>query len=147
LIDHVESVIDVLGRLKQIGVSVALDDFGTGYSSMTYLRRLPIDVLKIDQSFVRDLVEDEGARSIVQAIIAMAHALQHKVVAEGVETLAQADLLRAWGCDQAQGYYFSRPVPAAALEALMTRILRPQEVASGISSEAGITCSPSANPA
>ncbi|MEY3445736.1 MAG: hypothetical protein RIR45_491 [Pseudomonadota bacterium] len=147
LIDDVESVIDVLGRLKQIGVSVALDDFGTGYSSMTYLRRLPIDVLKIDQSFVRDLVEDEGARSIVQAIIAMAHALQHKVVAEGVETLAQADLLRAWGCDQAQGYYFSRPVPAAALEALMTRILRPQEVASGISSEAGITCSTSANPA
>ena len=132
LIDDVESVIDVLGRLKQIGVSVALDDFGTGYSSMTYLRRLPIDVLKIDQSFVRDLVEDEGARSIVQAIIAMAHALQQKVVAEGVETLAQADLLRAWGCDEAQGYYFSRPVPAAALEALMTRTLHPQEVAGAI---------------
>lgn len=141
LIDDVESVIDVLARLKQINVSVALDDFGTGYSSMAYLRRLPIDVLKIDQSFVRDLTEDEGARSIVQAIIAMAHALHKTVVAEGVETLAQAELLRAWGCDEVQGYYFSRPVPAAALEALMTRTMD----ASGISSEASIACSPSAS--
>lgn len=121
LIEEVESVIDVLGRLKQIGVSVALDDFGTGYSSMAYLRRLPIDVLKIDQSFVRDLAHDEEARSIVQAIIAMAHALQKTVVAEGVETLAQANLLRTWGCNEAQGFYFSRPVTAAALEALMDK--------------------------
>ncbi len=132
LIDDVESVIDVLDRLRQISVSVALDDFGTGYSSMAYLRRLPIDVLKIDQSFVQDLTQDEGARSIVQAIIAMAHALHKTVVAEGVETLAQANLLRAWGCDEAQGYYFSRPVSAAALEAVMTKTLLPPEETSAI---------------
>ncbi|MDO9195609.1 bifunctional diguanylate cyclase/phosphodiesterase [Rhodoferax sp.] len=119
LIDDVESVIDLLARLKQIGVSVALDDFGTGYSSMAYLSRLPIDVLKIDQSFIRNLAQDEDARSIVLAIIAMAHALHKTVVAEGVETLAQAELLRAWGCDEAQGYYFSHPVVASALEAMM----------------------------
>ena len=119
LIDDIESVIVVLDGLKRIGVSVALDDFGTGYSSMAYLRKLPIDILKIDQSFVRDLADDEGARSIVQAIIAMAHALQKSVVAEGVETLAQATLLRAWGCDEAQGYYFSHPVPANAFEGLI----------------------------
>jgi diguanylate cyclase (GGDEF)-like protein len=122
LIQDVNSVIDVLGQLKQVGVSVALDDFGTGYSSMAYLRQLPIDVLKIDQSFVRDLVLHEDARSIVQAIIAMAHALQKSVVAEGVETLAQANLLRAWGCDEAQGYYFSHPVTAGALEELMEKV-------------------------
>jgi diguanylate cyclase (GGDEF)-like protein len=127
LIENVESVIEVLGRLKQIGVSVALDDFGTGYSSMAYLRRLPIDVLKIDQSFVRDLAHDEDARSIVQAIIAMAHALHKSVVAEGVETLVQANLLRTWGCNEAQGYYFSRPVTAAALEALMDKVRIPAD--------------------
>ena len=124
LIDDVESVIDLLGRLKQIGVTVALDDFGTGYSSMAYLRRLPIDVLKIDQSFVRDLAHDEEARSIVQAIVAMAHALHKSVVAEGVETLVQANLLRTWGCNEAQGFYFSRPITAAALETLMDRTMR-----------------------
>ncbi|MDO8388538.1 MAG: EAL domain-containing protein [Polaromonas sp.] len=123
LIDDVESVIDLLARLKQIGVSVALDDFGTGYSSMAYLSRLPIDVLKIDQSFIRNLAQDEDARSIVLAIIAMAHALHKTVVAEGVETLAQAELLRAWGCDEAQGYYFSRPVAASALEEMMTKTM------------------------
>lgn len=119
LIEDVESVIGVLHQLTQLGVSIALDDFGTGYSSMAYLRRLPIHVLKIDQSFVRDLVHDDSARSIVQAIIALAHALHKTVLAEGVETQQQAELLRAWGCDEAQGYYFSRPVSAAALEVLM----------------------------
>lgn len=119
LIDDIESVIGVLYQLKAIGVSVALDDFGTGYSSMAYLRRLPIDVLKIDQSFVRELADDEGARSIVKAIIAMAHALHKSVVAEGVESLAQAALLREWGCEEAQGYYFSHPLAASAFETMM----------------------------
>jgi len=127
LIDNVEAVIELLSRIKQTGVSIALDDFGTGYSSMAYLRRLPIDVLKIDQSFVRDLAHDEDARSIVQAIVALAHALHKSVVAEGVETLVQADLLRALGCEEAQGYYFSRPVTAAALEALMNKTLLPAD--------------------
>lgn len=132
LIDDVGSVIALLGQLKQTGVSIALDDFGTGYSSMAYLRRLPIDVLKIDQSFVRDLAHDEGARSIAQAIIALAHALHKSVVAEGVETLAQADLLRAWGCDEVQGYYFSRPVAAAALEDMMDQPLFPTDETSAV---------------
>jgi diguanylate cyclase (GGDEF)-like protein len=132
LIDDVESVIELLGGLKQIGVSVALDDFGTGYSSMAYLRRLPIDVLKVDQSFVRDLAHDENARSIVQAIIAMAHALNKSVVAEGVETLAQANLLRAWGCNEAQGYYFSHPVAATELEKMMGLTMLPTDDATAV---------------
>jgi len=127
LIDDIESVIDILDQLKRIGVSVALDDFGTGYSSMAYLSRLPIDVLKIDQSFVRELVHNEGARSIVQAIIAMAHALQKTVVAEGVETLAQANLLCTWGCEEAQGYYFSRPIADTAFEVLMSKNQLPSD--------------------
>jgi EAL domain-containing protein (putative c-di-GMP-specific phosphodiesterase class I) len=120
LIDDAELAIDLLGQIRQTGVSIALDDFGTGYSSLTYLRRLPVDVVKIDQSFVRDLTQDEDARSIGQAIISLAHALRKSVVAEGVETLEQADLLRAWGCDEVQGYYFARPLPAQALQDLMS---------------------------
>ena len=119
LIDNVELAIDLLDQIKQTGVSIALDDFGTGYSSLTYLRRLPVDVVKIDQSFVRDLTQDEDARSIGQAIISLAHALRKSVVAEGVETLEQANLLRAWGCDVVQGYYFARPLPAQALQDMM----------------------------
>ena len=134
LIDEIESVIGVLGQLRQLGVSVALDDFGTGYSSMAYLRRLPIDVLKIDQSFVQDLAHDDGAGTIVRAIIAMAHALQKCVVAEGVETLAQATLLRAWGCNQAQGFYFSHPVAAAAFEATLSKTVLPKDGTPAIAS-------------
>lgn len=121
LIDDIESVINVLDRLKQIGVSVALDDFGTGYSSMAYLSRLPIDIVKIDQSFVRESAHNEGARSIVQAIIVMAHALDKTLVAEGVETLAQATLLQTWGCEEAQGYYFSHPIDATAFAMLLRK--------------------------
>ncbi|MEQ1807697.1 MAG: bifunctional diguanylate cyclase/phosphodiesterase, partial [Burkholderiaceae bacterium] len=123
LLDNVTEVIDTLSRIRDTGVTIALDDFGTGYSSLNYLRRLPIDVLKIDQSFVRDLETDVSARGIAQAIIAMAHALGKSVTAEGVETLAQADLLRAWGCREAQGYYFGRPMPPAALAALLPQQL------------------------
>ena len=119
LIDDIEFVAEILDQLKQTGVSLALDDFGTGYSSMAYLKRLPIDVLKIDQSFVRDLEQDQGSRSIVQAIIALAHALNKSVVAEGVETQPQADLLLAWGCEEVQGYHFGRPMTAQALEQVM----------------------------
>ncbi|MEO8839070.1 MAG: EAL domain-containing protein [Herbaspirillum sp.] len=119
LIEDVESVIGVLDQLTQLGVSIALDDFGTGFSSMAYLRRLPVHVLKIDQSFVRDLIHDESARSIVQAIIALAHALHKVALAEGVETREQAELLYTLGCEEAQGYYFSRPVSAVALEERM----------------------------
>lgn len=121
LINDIERVIELLNQVRLLGVAIALDDFGTGYSSMSYLRRLPIDVLKVDQSFVRELERDEGSRSIVQAIIALAHALGKTVVAEGVETRKQADLLAAWGCEEVQGYYFGRPMSAHALEQIMSK--------------------------
>lgn len=107
----------VFARLRQLGVQVAADDFGTGYSSLAYLRRLPIDVLKIDRSFVQEAVCDNVDAEIVRTIVALARALRLQVVAEGVESEPQADFLRGCGCDQAQGYLYARPMPAAQLTA------------------------------
>jgi diguanylate cyclase (GGDEF)-like protein/PAS domain S-box-containing protein len=101
-----------LKRLKQLGVSIAIDDFGTGYSSLSYLRRFPVDKVKIDRSFVAEMPEDRDQGAIVSAIIALAHALQIKVVAEGVETEAQRAFLKSCGCDFIQGYLVGRPVDA-----------------------------------
>jgi diguanylate cyclase (GGDEF)-like protein len=115
LIESHELVISMLERIKKTGVSIALDDFGTGYSSISYLRRLPVDVLKIDQSFIRDMALDADARSVVQAIIGLAKSLRKMIVAEGVETAAQAALLAQWGCDEGQGYYFGRPLTSEGL--------------------------------
>jgi diguanylate cyclase (GGDEF)-like protein/PAS domain S-box-containing protein len=112
LMEDSRSVADVLRELKNIGVLLALDDFGTGYSSLSYLKRFPIDALKIDQSFVRDLTTDADDASIVTAVIGMGKSLHMRVVAEGVETREQLEILQQHGCPQGQGYFFSRPVPA-----------------------------------
>jgi EAL domain-containing protein (putative c-di-GMP-specific phosphodiesterase class I) len=105
----------VLQRLHRMGVKISIDDFGTGYSSLSYLKRFPADALKIDRSFICGLPGDADDRAITQAVIAMAHALGLKVVAEGVETDAQLVLLRALGCDEAQGYLLGKPMPAAQI--------------------------------
>jgi EAL domain-containing protein (putative c-di-GMP-specific phosphodiesterase class I) len=107
-----ERSLALMHRLRALGVTLSIDDFGTGYSSFAYLKRLPIDKLKIDKSFVHDMVHSADARAIVQAIVAMAHRMQLRVVAEGVESEAQAMALRDTGCDQAQGYYYARPLDA-----------------------------------
>jgi len=110
-------VLETFDWLRSLGVTVAIDDFGTGYSSLSYLGRFPIDVVKIDGSFVYDLDENEGHRLIVRAITNLCHCLNLKVVAEGVESLAHADYLRSIDCDIAQGYHYGRPMPALNFEA------------------------------
>ncbi len=116
-----EESICVMRQLKSLGTGLALGNFGTGFSSVSYLRRFPIDVLKIDKSFVRDIPEDANGLAIVCAIIAMSNALGLKVVAEGVETELQRRFLRDCGAQFAQGFYFGRPLPAAEFEDLIAR--------------------------
>jgi diguanylate cyclase len=111
-----EESIAILEQLSAMGVMVSVDDFGTGYSSMSYLRRFPIDKLKIDRVFINEIASRPEDASIVRAIVSLAHSLRLKVVAEGVETPAQLDFLKAVGCDEYQGYHFSRPVPANEFE-------------------------------
>lgn len=110
--EDVKQTVITLNALSAMGVSIAIDDFGTGYSSLAYLQRFPIDFLKIDQSFVRDIGTNADSAAIIRAIIAMAHNLQLKVVGEGVETEQQFDFLAGHECEEVQGYYFSRPLPA-----------------------------------
>jgi diguanylate cyclase len=118
---HAKSSIAVLGDLKAIGVRLSLDDFGTGYSSLGYLKWIPIDCLKIDQSFIHNVTTDTDDATIVSAMIAMAKGLKKRVVAEGVETEEQIRFLQAQTCDEAQGYYFSKPVVAAYFEKLLKK--------------------------
>src|SRR5450432_1885439 len=119
LMQHAESTVSMLGALKSIGVRLAVDDFGTGYSSLSYLKRFPIDTLKIDQSFVRDITCGSDDVPIVRAVITMAQSLRQRVVGEGVETEEQMCFLQAHGCDEAQGYYFSMPLPAEHIAKLL----------------------------
>lgn len=113
LLHQTEGVLHTLARLSELGVRLAIDDFGTGYSSLAYLKRLSVNKLKIDQSFIRHLAEDADDGNIVCAIIEMARKLQLQTLAEGVESQQIAELLWQMGCEQAQGYHFARPLTAS----------------------------------
>jgi EAL domain-containing protein (putative c-di-GMP-specific phosphodiesterase class I) len=117
LVNNVEDVIDKMSVLKTHGVGFSLDDFGTGYSSLAYLKRLPLDQLKIDQGFVRDILVDPNDTAISRTIVALADSLGLQVIAEGVENQAQRDMLASQGCHAYQGYLFSRPLASEVFEA------------------------------
>ena len=110
-----DSYIQFLSQLQTAGCTIALDDFGTGYSSLSYLRKYPIDVLKIDRSFILDMAKEKGDKVLVSAIISMAKAMNMQVVAEGVETKQEVDILLELGCDYIQGFYYSKPMPAQSM--------------------------------
>jgi EAL domain-containing protein (putative c-di-GMP-specific phosphodiesterase class I) len=113
--------LEILTRLSDMGVRIAIDDFGTGYSSLVYLKRLPVDEIKIDKSFVSGMVMDENDATIVRSTIDLGHNLGLKVTAEGIEDQATWDLLRSWGCDFAQGYFLSCPLAASDLAAWLRK--------------------------
>ncbi len=117
---NAEKSIETLSRLRDMGVNLSIDDFGTGYSSLSYLKRFPINIVKIDQSFVRDITIDPDDAAIACSIIALAHSMKLRVIAEGVETKGQLGFLKANQCDQMQGYYFSRPLPVMELERILS---------------------------
>jgi EAL domain-containing protein (putative c-di-GMP-specific phosphodiesterase class I) len=119
LLEGNASIIKKLLEYRDEGTQVALDDFGTGYSSLSYLKKFDIDYIKIDQSFVRNLAPESEDMALCEAIIVMAHKLGLKVIAEGVETVEHSTLLIGIGCDYAQGYLFSRPLPASEFEKLL----------------------------
>jgi EAL domain-containing protein (putative c-di-GMP-specific phosphodiesterase class I) len=112
LLDNDTATLNMLHQLRSLGVRIAMDDFGTGYSSLSYLRTFPLDKIKIDRSFVQDVAKNSEARAIVRAITSLARALKINVVAEGVETAEQLEIVKAEGCNEIQGYFFSRPRPA-----------------------------------
>jgi EAL domain-containing protein (putative c-di-GMP-specific phosphodiesterase class I) len=118
-----ERAVTTLTRLRELGISVSIDDFGTGYSSLGYLKRFPIDNVKVDRSFIKDLPHDQDDAAITRAVIAMAQSLRMRVIAEGVETREQMQFLREHGCDECQGYFLSRPLPAGEF-ALLVRSWR-----------------------
>jgi diguanylate cyclase (GGDEF)-like protein len=120
-IQNAEAAASILKDLSAMGLTLAIDDFGTGYSSLSYLKAFPVDTLKIDQSFVRDITSDANDAAIAKAIIAMAHSLQMRVIAEGVETREQLAFLQAQECDEIQGYLFGRPVPPSQVGGLLRR--------------------------
>ena len=121
LAENVAELIITMNELKDVGIQFSMDDFGTGYSSLQYLKRLPLSQLKIDQSFVRDMTFDTSDSSIVKTIIAMADSLNLNVIAEGVETEEQRQMLFKNGCSHYQGYLFSKPLPEAQFEALLKK--------------------------
>ena len=132
LLRETAGTLTALHELRAMGITVALDDFGTGYSSLSYLRSFPFDKIKIDQSFVRDLVTNKESMSIVRAVTGLGHSLNIKTTAEGVETLDQLNMLREHGCTEAQGYLFSRAAPASELPMLMERLKRTDRYEAGL---------------
>jgi EAL domain-containing protein (putative c-di-GMP-specific phosphodiesterase class I) len=123
VMQNAERAARVLADIKQMGVRLAIDDFGVGYSSLTHLKRFPIDTLKVDRSFIRDIPQDTDDMAIAEAIITMGKSLNLTVVAEGVETLEQETFLREHACDETQGYYFARPIASGDFAALLRRRL------------------------
>jgi diguanylate cyclase (GGDEF)-like protein/PAS domain S-box-containing protein len=119
IMSDADEFVSTLKKLKDVGIKLAIDDFGTGYSSLSHLKRMPLDRLKVDQSFVRDISSDPDSATIVEAIINLGHSLKLKVIAEGVETAQQLEFLLERGCEEFQGYHFSRPVPAADFTAML----------------------------
>jgi EAL domain-containing protein (putative c-di-GMP-specific phosphodiesterase class I) len=125
LLENADSVIATVNRLKSHGIKLSIDDFGTGYSSLSYLQRFNVDRLKIDRSFVVNLLDDQSQEAIVRAVIQMAKGLKLKTVAEGVENTALAEKLKALGCDEVQGYLYAKPLPVAELEQWLTTQAKP----------------------
>jgi EAL domain-containing protein (putative c-di-GMP-specific phosphodiesterase class I) len=121
LMDNAEKTIETFHSLRDLGFKLSIDDFGTGYSSLGYLKRFPVNTIKIDQSFVREVTSDAGDAAIVKAIITLAKNLKMSVIAEGVETKEQMEFLYAFGCTEMQGFYFGRPVPVEDITQLLIR--------------------------
>jgi diguanylate cyclase (GGDEF)-like protein len=142
-IDNIETTLASLHSLKALGVRVALDDFGTGYSSLSYLRSFPFDKIKIDRSFIEDLLAHDGATAIIKSITSLAEALGMETTAEGVETIDQLDILREHGCNQIQGYYFSKPVPAREVGAMFGQQMQKEQLSAAEVRELGVAVSDS----
>ncbi|MFN8556457.1 MAG: EAL domain-containing protein [Dehalococcoidia bacterium] len=131
LMENRDVALPILEGLRRLGVTVAIDDFGTGYSSLAYLRQYPVDILKIDKSFVDDIGDEAGGTALAGAIIHLAQTLRLQIVAEGIERREQAEQLRRLGCHQGQGYYFGRPYPQDAIEAMLSGSSAPSDGESG----------------
>jgi EAL domain-containing protein (putative c-di-GMP-specific phosphodiesterase class I) len=127
LIDHSEQTTAALEQLRALGIQLCIDDFGTGYSALHYLGRMPVQTIKIDRSFLDDTDDQAGQQPVLQGIVMMGHALGLQLVAEGIETSAQREALRALDCDYGQGYLFSRPLDRTQAEALLARAEKPEQ--------------------
>jgi EAL domain-containing protein (putative c-di-GMP-specific phosphodiesterase class I) len=121
LMENPDDAAQLLRDVRGLGVRIAIDDFGTGYSSLAYLKKFPVNTLKIDQAFIADIVRDRNDEAIVASILSMAESLNLKVVAEGVETEGQLEIIQKMGCEEVQGYYFSRPLPAEGVAELLRK--------------------------